>query len=89
MADRAPQTEDEIRGAIRAWLCDAFRDGRQEGLDADTPLVTSGLVDSAGVLEVVDFLETRFGVRIADEDVKLENFDSVAALAALVASRRD
>ena len=87
MTAMGPISEDRIRTVIRVWLCEAFRDGRQEGLSAETPLVTSGLVDSAGVLEVVAFLERRFSVRIEDEDVNVRNFDSVAGLAALVAAR--
>jgi len=72
---------------IRHFIADWFREGREEGLADDTPLVTSGIVDSAGVLEVVEFLETRFGVRLTDHDISLRNCNTLAALAALVESR--
>ena len=62
-----------ILAEIRGFVADWFREGRIEGLADDTPLVTSGIVDSAGVLEVVEFLESRFGVRVGDQDVSLRN----------------
>lgn len=74
----------EIRTFVATW----FRDGREDGLDPTTPLVTSGIVDSAGVVEVVEFLERRWGVRIGDVDISLRNFDTLAGLTDLVAERR-
>lgn len=74
----------EIRTFVAQW----FRDGREEGLDEDTPLVTSGIVDSAGVVEVVEFLERRFAVRLLDDDVSLRNCNTLRGLTELVRSRR-
>lgn len=81
--DRQP-SKSEVQQQIRAFIANWFRDGRQEGLKADTPLVTSGIVDSAGVLEVVEFLEHQYGIKIADPDVSLRNCNTLAALAELV-----
>lgn len=50
-------------------------------LTDDTSLIGGGIVDSTGVLEVVDFIEDRFGVRIADHELLPENLDSVARIA--------
>lgn len=47
------------------------------GLDGDASLTRSGIVDSVGVLELIQFLETNFGIRIPDEEVVLENLDTV------------
>lgn len=74
----------EIRSFVAQW----FRDGREEGLSEDTPLVTSGIVDSAGVVEVVEFLERRFAVRLFDDDVSLRNCNTLRGLTDLVQSRR-
>ncbi len=72
---------------IRTFVANWFRDGREEGLLDDTPLVTSGIVDSAGVIEVVEFLESRFGVELTERDVSLQNCNTLAGLTALVESR--
>lgn len=73
----------EIRTFVATW----FREGREEGLEPATPLVTSGIVDSAGIVEVVEFLERRFGVRIGDADISLRNCNTLQGLSELVASR--
>lgn len=80
-------TVDVLLERIRRYIALSFRDGRSEGLTADAALVSSGIVDSAGVLQLVDWLETTFGVRLEDEAVALENFDSLRALARTVRER--
>jgi acyl carrier protein len=80
-------SREAILAEIRTFVATWFREGREDGLDAATPLVTSGIVDSAGVVEVVDFLERRFSVRIGDADISLRNFDTLRGLAELVAGR--
>jgi acyl carrier protein len=77
-----------VLASIRTFVANWFRDGREEGLEADTPLVTSGIVDSAGIVEVVEFLERRFGVRLTDADINLQNCNTLAGLSDLVLSRR-
>ncbi len=76
-----------VLAAIRTFVANWFRDGREEGLLVDTPLVTSGIVDSAGIVEVVEFLERRFGVRLTDADVNLENCNTLNGLCRLVLAR--
>jgi acyl carrier protein len=73
----------EIRTFVATW----FREGREDGLEPETPLVTSGIVDSAGVVEVVEFLERRWGVRIGDADISLRNCNTLQGLSELVAAR--
>jgi len=43
--------------------------------------LSSGIIDSLGILQLVTFIEERFGVQVPDEDVVYENFHSVKALA--------
>ena len=79
-----PKPEDPFVAEIRRFVADTFCDGRAAGLLPETGLVTSGIVDSAGVVHVVEFLERTFAVVIDDADVGLETFNTLAALAALV-----
>jgi len=81
-------TRPEILADIRTFVATWFRDGREDGIEADTPLVTSGIVDSAGVVEVVEFLEQRFQVRITDADISLRNCNTLDGLADLVLQKQ-
>lgn len=60
-----------------------------ETVRPDTDLVMSGLVDSLGIILVVEWLERRLDVRIDPADVVLEHFESVDAMVAYLRSRGD
>lgn len=63
--------------------------GGDEPLLADTDLVMSGLVDSLGVVMIVEWLERRLDITIDPGDVVIEHFASVEAIVAYLGSRDD
>lgn len=48
----------------------------------DASFLEEGIIDSLGIIDLVTFVETTFGVSVADEELVPENFDSVAKLEA-------
>jgi acyl carrier protein len=54
----------------------------------DTELVRSEIVDSYGILELITFIETRFDLKIPDEDVRPNNFRTVDAMCAMISRLR-
>jgi acyl carrier protein len=54
----------------------------------DQSLMSSGTLDSTGILELIMFVEEKFQVKVADEDMLPENFDSVNAIAAYIALKK-
>jgi acyl carrier protein len=83
-----PDDRAEVVALLRGFVAQWFRDGREDGLADEAPLVTSGIIDSAGVLEVLDFVERRFGVRILDEEISVQNCNTLAAWGELILSKR-
>jgi len=75
-----------IEAVVREFLRNelALDDG---AITTDTALVTSGLLDSAGVVRLAAVLERATGIIIPDRDVRREHFDSIARIAAYLASR--
>lgn len=75
--------KDRLRHFILAnfWVPDAqvIKDG--------TSLLDSGVVDSTGILEIIAFLESEFGVTVLDEEIVPDNLDSVQRIAAYVAGK--
>jgi len=57
-------------------------------LDDATSFLEQGILDSTGVLELVSFVEGRFGIAVRDEELVPSNFDSLGALAAFVERKR-
>jgi acyl carrier protein len=66
----------EIEQEIRTFLVDNFLVGRTEGLQESSPLL-GNVIDSAGVLELVMFLQDRFAITVGDDEVNTENLDSL------------
>ena len=66
----------DIEQEIRSFLVETFPSGRAEGL-RDSDSLLGSVIDSAGVLELVMFLQDRFGINVGDDEVNTENLDSV------------
>jgi acyl carrier protein len=56
-------------------------------ISPDDDLLGTGIVDSIGMLRIIEFIESRFGVSISLEDVTIENFGSVEAMTAYLKRR--
>ena len=54
----------------------------------DESLVESGVVDSTGVLEMIEFLESEFGIEVLEEETVPENLDSTDRLCRYVESKQ-
>ena len=75
--------EDVILEYIRNEYLDEDDDEDVE-LDADTPLISSGIVDSFSMVSLKRFLERKYAVSLPDEEASAEAFDSVRSIIALV-----
>jgi len=53
-------------------------------LNADTPLISSGIVDSFSMVSLKRFLEKQYGVSIPDEEASADAFDTVGKIVQLV-----
>ena len=47
-------------------------------------LTEVGILDSTGMLEVIDFIENEFGITLSDDDLTPENLDSINGIISLV-----
>ena len=72
---------------IRTFVAQRFPSARNRALGDDEHLLTSGILDSLGVLDVVGFLEETFEISIVDEDLVPEHFESLKSIAAFVARK--
>jgi acyl carrier protein len=62
--------------------------GRVTNLGKDDDLLDSGILNSLGILQLVAFIDERFGFQVPDEDVVYENFNSVQAIASYLAEQQ-
>ncbi len=68
-----------VRDRVRQFIKDSFF---IDELDDDASFLENGILDSLGVMQLVAFVESEFGLRVAEGDLIPENFDSVARVAA-------
>lgn len=47
-----------------------------EPIDADTPLISSGIIDSFDIVTLLSMFEDRYGVIIAPEEIDVDRFDT-------------
>ena len=73
---------------IRAFIFSNFLfDAEESALDNDTSFLEQGIIDSTGVLELVEWLEETFAMKADDEELIPENLDSVNRLAQFIARK--
>jgi acyl carrier protein len=78
----------DVQQEIRSYIVDKilFDDG--EILDEDLSFQESGILDSTGFLELITFIEERFGIEISDWELIPENFDTLRKVAGFVQSKK-
>ncbi len=82
------ETMAETVVTIRQFIFDNFLfDAAEEDLGNDDSFLEQGIIDSTGVLELVEWLEDTFEITVDDEELVPENLDSVNQLAAFIAKK--
>jgi len=76
-----------MKDAILEYVRNEYLDEDDEDdieLDENTPLISSGIVDSFSMVSLKTFLEKKFEIKLSDEEATPEAFDSVARIMELV-----
>ena len=76
---------DKTKEKIRKFMIENFLFGEDTDLKDDTSFLEEGIIDSTGVLELIEFLEEEFNIQIDDEDLIPENLDSLNNLEQFIA----
>jgi len=80
---------DSVLEQVRGFIVSNFLFGDDSRLPRDdASLLGSGVVDSTGVLELVEFLEEDLGVSVADHETVPANLDSIESIVAFVGSKQ-
>jgi acyl carrier protein len=73
----------DYKQEIRGYVAEHFLPGGQ-GLEDTTPLISGGLIDSIGMLGLISFMESRFGVEFMPREVDAHTLDNLNLIAALI-----
>ena len=79
------QTKEQIRNFI---LSEFLPGESPSNLKDDTPLRTSGVLDSMATLRLVSFVEETFGIEVDAHEAGIDNFDRIEDIASLIDRKR-
>ncbi len=81
---------NDVKETIRQFILATYLPGESpDNLRDDTPLQTSGILDSLAALGVVNFVEQQFGIELNVYDTSVERFDRIEDIAAAVVGRQE
>ncbi len=75
---------DTILSELTGFVARELLDGQNINLDASTPLLEWGVIDSISLLSLLKFMETRFGVDIPKHELTAENLATLSKMTSLV-----
>lgn len=73
-----------INGVEKFLLTEIAADLGKQSLDPDEDLLEQRVIDSMGILKLVIFLEKTHNIKVMDEDIIPENFQSLNSMARFV-----
>ena len=75
---------EAIQQRLRKFVTETFLFGDGADLKDDDSFIEKGIIDSTGILQVVDFVEQEFGFQVREEDLLPENLDSIDQLTTFI-----
>lgn len=81
-------SKDDILQKTKSFILAEFLQGEDpEALTPDTPLFTTGILDSIATLKLVMFLEKNFSVTMEAHEADAQSLNSLSQITDLVASK--
>jgi len=89
MTKKSKLPEEKIKDKLKKYIKNKFlfRD-KSKNIDDNDSFLEKGIIDSTGVLELVDFIEENFKINIEDEELIPENLDSINKIIAYIKKKR-
>jgi len=80
--------EAAIRDKVKSYILNEFLPGEDpDELAGDTPLMTTGILDSLATLKLVTYLEGEFDIAVEAHEADAENLDTLDRIVALVGKK--
>lgn len=78
MEYKDPHQADSIKGSLRDFITERFLPfSSLDSFEETDSFMEKGIIDSTGVLELLEYIEEKFGIQIEDEEIIPDNLDSL------------
>ena len=74
----------EHSDALLTYISDNFTGKNGPAVNAETSLFQGQVLDSLNLVELITFVETQFGIKIAPSEVSIDNLDTVNRIAGFI-----
>ena len=81
------KNKNEIKEAIKNYILEASLSDVKDVNDTDL-IFENGLLDSMGLLFLIEFLNENFGVNVSDEELNPKNFESINNIVSFVVDKQ-
>ena len=90
MSDAQHEQEfDRLRSRVSGFVVENFLFGDERKLIGDEDsFIRTGVIDSTGILELIEFLEDAFDIRITSEETVPQNLDGVNRVVRFIMAKR-
>lgn len=76
----------DYAAVVKEFIVSNFLFGSDDGsLGEEDSFLENGIIDSTGIVEVVAWVEETFDIKVRDEDLLPENFDTLKRLISYIA----
>lgn len=79
---------DDMRAKITEFIYDEFVEDESMKITDDTPLISSGLVDSFSMVSLKAYIEEEYDLVLSDEEATTEAFDTVSKIVSLIQGKQ-
>lgn len=81
-------SQNNIRGILKQFITESYlKASGFDDIDDRDSFMEMGLIDSTGILELLEFVEETFTIRVEDEEVVPDNLDSLERLTSFIESK--
>ena len=73
---------------LKQFITEEFvPDGDANDLKEDQSLLENGIIDSLGIMKLLVFIEDKFQLKVSDEELIPENFETLSTIAKLISQK--
>ena len=78
-----------IESTIENYIVSELLPGQKSEIGYNESLISTGVLDSLTLLQLIAYLEEKFGITVDDSEMKPGNFQTIKIMSAFVESKLD
>lgn len=75
---------DRLNIELRDFIVENFLFGDMLRFSDTDSFLKQGIIDSTGVVEIIAFIEERYGIKVEDDEIVPDNLDSIEKLSRFI-----